>query len=123
MKNRIYVVLTVALLLMFALTACGGLKDISKLGDQFMSALSTGDHSTSFKMLSPDIQSQVGGEAGWAEWASIRNFNEWKFNSKSVENGVGTLLGTAKLGDEEYKVTLEFTETGDQWLITTIVFE
>jgi len=123
MKKHVVLVLSVALVLMLALTACGGLKDVGQLGDKFMKALSTGDHATSFSMLSPDIQTEVGGEAGWADWASIRNFDDWKFNSNTIENNEATLLGTATLQGEEYDVTLVFDNNNDQWEIITIIFE
>ena len=123
MNKKLVMVFVVALVFMLSLTACGALKDVSDLGDQFMSALSNQDNATSFSMLSADIQAEVGGETGWAEWAAIRNFNEWKFTSNSVENDVATLEGTAQLDGDEYLVTLEFTKNGDAWEITTIIFE
>ncbi len=123
MKRKLVIVLVVAMVLILSLTACGSLKDVSDLGDQFMSALSTRDNATSFSMLSADIQAEVGGEAGWAEWAAIRDFDEWKFTSNSVENNEATLEGTAMLDGDEYLVTLVFTKNGDAWELTTIIFE
>ncbi len=123
MKKKLFVVLVVAFVLMFSLTACGALKDVSNLGDQFMSALSTQDNATSYAMLSPDIQAEVGYEAGWADWTSIRDFNEWKFTSNSIENDLARLEGTAQLDGDEYFVTLEFTKNGANWELTTIIFE
>jgi hypothetical protein len=123
MSKKWVTFLLVVFVLMFALSACGSLKDVSKLGDKFMSALKTQDNETSYAMLSPDIQYEVGYEAGWAEWTSIRAFNDWKFTSKSVENNLATLEGTAHLDGEEYLVTLAFTRNGDAWEITTIIFE
>ncbi len=123
MKKKLVTVLVVALVLMFSLTACSALKDITNLGNTFMTALSTQDNATSFSMLSPDIQAEVGYEAGWADWTSIRDFDEWKFTSNSIENDVATLEGTAQLDGEEYLVTLQFTKNGSDWELTTIVFE
>lgn len=123
MKKRLVTVLVVAFVLIFSLTACGALKDISNLGDKFMTALSTQDNATSYAMLAEDIQGEVGYEAGWADWTSIRAFDEWKFTSNSIENDLARLEGTAKLGEEEYLVTLEFTKNGDAWELTTIIFE
>lgn len=93
------------------------------MGNKFMSALSTQDNATSYAMLSPDIQAEVGYEAGWADWTSIRDFEKWKFNSTSVENDTATLEGTAQLDGEEYQVTLQFTNFNNEWKLTTIIFE
>lgn len=123
MKKRLLLVFVAALVMMLSLSACGSLKEISNLGDTFMSALSTGDNATSYAMLSEDIQAQVGYETGWAEWAAIRDFSEWKFTSNSIENDIARLEGTALLDGDEYKTTLEFTKSGDDWQLTTIIFE
>ena len=123
MKSKLVILTTLAMVFLLSLTACSSLGDVRDLGDQFMSALSTQDNATSYAMLSADIQSEVGGETGWAEWTSIRNFESWKFNSNSVENDEATLEGTALLDGEEYLVTLVFTRNGDVWELTTIVFE
>lgn len=123
MSKRLVTVLMVVFVLMFSLSACGALKDISNLGDKFMSALSTQDNATSYAMLSADIQAEVGYEAGWADWTSIRAFDDWKFTNSSIENDLATLEGTAQLDGDEYLVTLEFTKNGDVWELTTIIFE
>lgn len=123
MNKRITAILTLTIVLLFSLTACGALKDVSDMGNKFMSALSTQDNATSYAMLSPDIQAEVGYEAGWADWTSIRDFEKWKFNSTSVENDTATLEGTAQLDGEEYQVTLQFTNFNNEWKLTTIIFE
>lgn len=123
MGKRFFFVLTTGLLLLFSLTACGALGDVSDAGNAFMSALSTGDNTTSYQMLHPDIQQEVGGESGWAEWTAIRNFEKWKFNSTSVENSTAQLEGTAELDGVTYNVILVFDKVNDAWQITGINFE
>lgn len=123
MKKRWVLGLMVGLVMLASLTACGTLGSLSDTGDAFMSALSTGDHAASYQMLHPDIQTEVGGEAGWAEWAAIRNFESWKFDSTSFENSTGELLGTAELDGVSYDVSLYFEEINDAWIITGINFE
>ena len=123
MKKNLVLVTAVALVLVFSLTACGALKDVSNMGDAFMTALKDGDHAASYQMLSEDIKAEIGGEAGWAEWAAIRNFDSWKFNSNSIENDVATLVGNAKLDGEDYVVTLIFDKIDEVWKITGISFE
>ena len=88
-----------------------------------MSALSTGDNAASYQMLHPDIHAEVGGEAGWADWTSIRNFEKWKFNNTSIENTTAELQGTAELDGDTYNVVLIFDKVDDTWLITGISFE
>ena len=123
MKKNLVLVTAIALVLIFSLTACGALKDIKNMGDAFMTALKTGDHATSYQMLSEDVKAEVGGEAGWAEWAAIRNFDSWKFNSNSIENDTATLEGTAKLDGEDYAVALIFEKFNEAWKITGISFQ
>jgi hypothetical protein len=123
MKNRWLIGLSVVLIMVFSLSACASLGDVSDLGNKFMSALSTGDNATSYQMLHPDIHAEVGGEAGWADWTSIRNFEKWKFTSTSVENTTAELQGTAELNGETYEVVLIFDKVDDNWLITGISFE
>ena len=123
MKKRWLVGLTVGLVLLFSLTACGSLGDVSDVGNAFMSALSTGDNAASYQMLHPDIHTEIGGEEAWAEWASIRNFEKWKFNSTSVDNTTATLEGTAELDSVTYDVILILDKVNDAWLITGISFE
>lgn len=123
MKNSGLLGLSVVLVLLFSLTACATLGDVSDLGNDFMSALSTGNNAASYQMLHPDIQAEVGGEAGWADWTSIRNFEKWSFNSTSVENNTAELQGTAELDGDTYDVILFFDKIDDGWLITGISFE
>jgi len=123
MKKNLVIVLAVGLILLFTLTACGQLGDVSDMGHAFMSALSTGDNATSYQMLHPDIQQEVGGESGWTEWTAIRNFEKWKVNSTSIENDTAQLEGTAELEGVTYNVVLVFDKVNDAWLITGINFE
>ncbi len=123
MKKNLVMVLAVGLILLFSLTACGQLGDVSDMGNAFMSALSTGDNATSYQMLHPDIQQEVGGESGWTEWTAIRNFEKWKFNSTSIENDSAQLEGTAELEGVTYDVVLVFDKVNDAWQITGINFE
>lgn len=123
MKNRLVIGLAAGLILLFSLTACGQLGDVSDIGNDFMSALSTGDNAASFQMLHPDIQQEVGGESGWAEWTAIRKFEKWKFTSTSIENDTAQLEGTADLEGVTYDVVLVFDKVNEAWQITGINFE
>lgn len=123
MKKSMLMVLAAGLILLFSVTACGQLGDVSDMGKAFMSALSTGDNATSYQMLHPDIQQEVGGESGWAEWTAIRKFEKWNFNSNSIENNTAQLEGTAELEGVTYDVVLVFDKVNDVWLITGINFE
>ena len=123
MKKRLLTVSIVALVLLFSLSSCGELGSVSDRGNAFMSALNTGDNTSSYQMLHSDIQEEVGGEESWAEWASIRNFDEWKFTSTSIENNTATLEGTAVLDDIDYSIILLFDKIDEEWKITGISFE
>lgn len=126
MKNRFAVILVVLIALMLSLSACGvagDLKTVNQTGKAFMGALEKGDNAASWALLTPAVQTEIGGEAAWADWTSIRNFPKWSFNNTEINNNTGQMDGTAELEGYEYTVTLIFEKSGESWLISGINFE
>lgn len=126
MKKRILAILIIITSVIFTLTACSAVNDIKTVGDTgkaFMSALETGDNATSWSLLAPNIQDEVGGESAWAEWTSIRNFPKWSFYNTEVSGDTAQMDGTAELDNYEYAVTLIFEKIDEGWLISGINFE
>ncbi len=126
MKKRILAIPIIIVTLVFSLTACGVVNDLKAVGDTgkaFMSALETGDNATSWSLLAPNIQDEVGSESAWAEWTSIRNFPKWSFYNTEVNGNSAQMDGTAELDNYEYAVTLIFEKIDEVWLITGINFE
>jgi hypothetical protein len=126
MKIRILAILIIITAMITSLTACSAVNDIKAVGDTgkaFMSALETGDNTTSWSLLAPNIQDEVGGESAWSEWTSIRSFPKWSFYNTEVSGDTAQMDGTAELNNYEYAVTLIFEKIDEGWLITGINFE
>lgn len=126
MKKHTALFLVAVIVMVFSLSACGavsGLSDVKSTGDAFMTALKNGDHSTSWNMLTPAVQEELGSQEFWVEWATIRSFPEWKFTNTQIDNNEGQLDGEATLDGITYDVTLVFEKIGDAWLISGINFQ
>ena len=126
MKTKIALPITVILILAFTLSACSVVGDISAIsdtGNAFMTALKDGDHAASWEMLAANVQEEIGSPEAWAEWASIRNFPEWKFTNTEFENTTGQMDGEATLDGVTYTVTLIFDKVNDAWKVSGIFFE
>lgn len=123
MKNRIAILMVVAVVFVMALSACSVVNEIttvSDVGNAFMTALRDGDNATSWAMLTTDVQTEVGGEAAWAEFTAPRNFSKWKFSNTEFENDVAQMDGEATLVDETYTIVLVFDKVNDSWLVSGI---
>ena len=125
MKKRFLVIFTLVIISTFVLSACGvagQLTDVGDRGKAFMSALRDADHATSWSMLTPSVQEEVGSYDAWVVFATPRNFDTFSFNSNNIENNSAQLDGEATLGSETYLVTLVFEKSGDQWFVSGINF-
>jgi hypothetical protein len=126
MKTKTALPLIAVLILAFTLSACSVVSDISAISDTgkaFMTALKDGDHAASWDMLAANVQEEIGSPEAWVEWASIRNFPEWKFTNTEFENRTGQMDGEATLDGETYTVTLIFDKVDDVWKVSGILFE
>ncbi len=114
------------LITLFSLTACGvvsGLQSVTDTGNAFMQALKDSDNTTSWNMLTRDVQEEIGSESAWADWTAPRNFDEWSFNSTNIENNTGMLEGEATLDGDTYIITIVMEANGESWLISGINIE
>ncbi|HKZ54270.1 MAG TPA: hypothetical protein VJ123_02235 [Anaerolineales bacterium] len=109
--------LTVALLVvaMASLSACSA-GDLSKVGDEFMTALKNGDYAAAYALCGPDLQQEVGSAEGLQAAIPVA-LSEWSFSSISQSNDSGTLQGTAQGPDGAYDLTLVLQKVGDVWKI------
>ena len=125
MKKRFTFILIIAVLSVLVLSACGAISDVSKVGDlgkAFMTALRDGDHSASWNMLSADVQTEIGSQAAWVDFATPRNFSKWTFSSTNVSGTEGQMDGESTIGAETYVTTLVFVKVGEDWKISGINF-
>lgn len=110
----------VAVMLLSACSVVGDLTQVKDTGDAFMTALRDGDAQTSWDLLSPDLQTEIGDQAAWVDFAAPRNFSEWKFTNTQFENDYGQLDGEASLGVETYTIQLVLFRIADAWKIAGI---
>ncbi len=125
MKTRITTLVLLSILSVVLLTACGAVSDLSLVSDNgkaFMAALRDGDHNTSWNLLDPSLQAEIGTYNDWIDFATPRNFSESKFSSTNVSGAQGTMEGEAVIEGVTYLVTLVFNKSGDNWLIAGIDF-
>lgn len=117
--------IVVMVVLMLAVTACGAvssLKTVNSTGDAFMQALKDQQNDTSWNLLTPGVQDEIGDQTAWAAFTEPRTFDSWKFSSSNVQNDQGQLDGEATLNGDTYAVTLVFDKSGEDWLISGINF-
>lgn len=121
-KHLLFVLLALSL---FVLPACGitqSLGSASDTGKEFMTALKDGDHQASWNLCTSDIQDEIGSYENWVDFASIRNFDDFSFNSTNVENDKATLEGEATLDGDVYKIILILYKSGDDWKVAGLDF-
>ena len=121
-------VISLGLLLVVVLSSCGVVNELSKVsstGNTFMTALRDVDLVTSWNMLAPSLQNEIGDRTLWSDWASPRNFESWSFSNTEINNDQGQLDGEATIGNEIYKITLVFQNINTEWKVTgiNIVFD
>jgi hypothetical protein len=126
MKIRILAILIIKTAMITSLTACSAVNDIKAVGDTgkaFMSALETAYNTTSWSLLAPNIQDEVGGESAWSEVDQHPQLPEVVIYNTEVSGDTAQMDGTAELNNYEYAVTLIFEKIDEGWLITGINFE
>lgn len=114
------------LVLALLLSACGiasELSAVNKTAESFMTALRDSNYAAGYKLLGSDLQAELGGESGWAEFASIRTFEEWKWTNTEFDNDSGLAEGEATLGDEVYSIQLYEQKIGGEWKVVGLNFE
>lgn len=124
MKNKL-LILSVFVLLILSLTACGavsGLKSASDTANSFMQALKDQDNEASWNLLAQNVKDEIGDTSAWADFTAPRGFESWKFTSTNVSGSQAQVEGEATIGSETYTVTLIMDQDGDNWLISGIDF-
>jgi len=120
MTKKLMIVSMLVVFTAIALTGCQTLGNVGDTGNQFMTALKSQDYAASYALLTPDLQSELGGLDGWKTFAEPRNFEEWKFTNTQIENDQGQVDGEATLGDEIYNITLILQNVSDEWKVAGI---
>ncbi|MCX6056447.1 MAG: hypothetical protein NTZ74_16350 [Chloroflexi bacterium] len=126
MTEKIRNIFIISLIAVFLLTACSALSEISsvnKTGATFMTTFKEDDPQSSWDMLTPEVQTEVGSLSAWTEFVSLRNFSEWKFSNTQVDNATAQMDGQSKLGVDTYSVRLVFLKINESWKISGVTFK
>jgi len=94
-------------------------------GNAYMEAIKAGDYATAYDLSASNVQSEMGSVEGLQTFFTSNNFfpESWSFNSRSIENNTGQLLGNASLrGGIEVSLELSFIKEGDAWKVRGISF-
>ncbi len=121
MNKKSMTLVVISFLLIFLLTACKSLKDSTAANDlskAFMANVQNGDSGSSWEMLSPELQAQVGGSDEWDRQISQYQFTEYKFTNLEVEEEIALMEGNAVIGVDHYNLTLNLQKINEVWLIS-----
>jgi hypothetical protein len=87
-------------------------------GDNFMTALKTGNYAQAYDLSSPALQKELGSVARLATLADNYRPARWNWTSRSIRNGVGALYGSMTYADgKPGSVHLQLTQVGNDWKI------
>jgi len=93
-------------------------------GDNFMTALKTGNYAQAYDLCTPDLQKEYGGVSGLATSERNKRPVQWKWTSRSIRNGVGYLDGTVTYAiGKPIMVYLELTQVGNDWKVDSVTLE
>lgn len=123
MKNRVAIWIVVILVAGMSLSACGiatELKAVNAASETLMTAFRDGDALTSYNLLTPEVQAEVGDITNWQSFIEPRNFSAWKFTNTQFENDVAQVDGEAILGDETYTILLILQKLEGSWKFSGI---
>lgn len=92
---------------------------VASAGDDFMSALKTGDFAHAYALCSPDLQKELGSASALGTMAQGYQPARWNWTSRSVRNGVGRLDGSfTYTGGKSGTVHITLTSINNSWRIT-----
>jgi hypothetical protein len=120
MKNRIAIILVIAIVSIMALTACGLVKDmttVNNLGKTFMASFRDSDPASSWQIMTSDLQEELVDVDSWAIMIAPYTFSEWSFSNTQVEKDQAMMEGEATLAPDSYTVELTFVKENDTWLV------
>lgn len=120
MKNRIAIIMVIAIVSVMALTACGLVKDMStvnSLGKTFMASFRDSDPASSWEIMTSDLQEELIDVDSWAMMIAPYTFSEWSFSNTQVENDQALMEGEATLDSDSYTVELTFYKENNTWQV------
>jgi hypothetical protein len=90
------------------------------VGDDFMTALKTGDYAHAYALCSPDLQEELGSASALGTMAQGYQPAQWNWSSRSIRNGVGRLDGSfTYVGGKSGTAHLTLASVDNGWRITS----
>jgi hypothetical protein len=89
--------------------------------EDFMKAVQAGDTASAYAMFTPALQADVS-SGEFNETFGAANLESWSFTSRSVENNLGSVSGTAVINGETFNATVNLANN-DGWKINGYEFE
>jgi hypothetical protein len=90
-------------------------------GDAYMSALRDGNYNTAFNLSSQALKQEVGDAQGLQNALSAKQPQSWTFTSRNINNGQGSLSGTASYKDgSNGTVNIALVKEGNNWVVDGI---
>jgi hypothetical protein len=84
--------------------------------EDFMKAVQAGDTASAYAMFTPALQADVS-SGEFNETLGAANLESWSFTSRSVDNNLGSVSGTAVIDGETLNATVNLANN-DGWKIT-----
>lgn len=90
---------------------------------QFMRALHQGDEATAFSLLAPELEEEIGGLEGFAEWTGALQPQRWFFVSGCGNSQLGRGDGIGRFENgERFSVSFHLRRTEEGWVIQGITY-
>jgi hypothetical protein len=112
--------IVVAFIVILLLVLGSALQPVVTAGDNFMTALKTGDYAQAYALCTPDLQKELGSVAGTAALVQGHQPANWNWSSRSVRNGAGYLDGSLTYANGRTgTVHLVLNQVGKDWKIVS----
>jgi ribosomal protein S27E len=113
----------VALIATILLLTTGLTQPVVSAGDDFMTALKTGDFAHAYALCTPELQNELGSVSGMSTLVADNRPAEWNWTSRSIRNGVGRVDGTFNdISGKPGTVQLVFRQVDNNWKVDSFRF-
>lgn len=116
----------IVLVVIIALIALVTTRPVTKVSHDFLKALAAEDYGGAYDTFSSQLQSELGGVEALEDGIKSNSMTpaDWNLNSRSVENGVGSVEGNVDFADGRTgTVRLRLTREDGKWMIAAFSLE
>lgn len=98
---------------------------VSEAGDNFLIEVKEGDFATAYTMCHSDLKADLASAEDLQGFfaQNAPNITGWNFNSRNLDNNVGSLIGSVELADSSSRrIELYLLKEDGEWKISGINF-